>query len=69
MERDWASVDSYSFTALAEIKKALLISEGIQAIVINTQSSQHLVGDVDLYVHRDDVIQAKRILDEHTENE
>lgn len=69
MERDWVSVDSYSFTALAEIKKALLISEGIQAIVINQQSSPHLIGDVDLYVHRDDVIQAKRILDEHKDHE
>lgn len=69
MERDWVSVDSYSFTALAEIKKVLLISEGIQAIVINQQSSPHLIGDVDLYVHRDDVIQAKRILDEHKDHE
>ena len=69
MEQDWVSVDSFSFTALAEIKKALLISEGIQAIVINAQSSAHLIGDVDLYVHRDDVIKAKHILDEHKEHE
>ena len=69
MEKDWVSVDSYSFMALAEIKKALLISEGIQAIVINNQSSPHLIGDVDLYVYRDDVIKAKRILDENRENE
>ena len=69
MERDWDTVDSYSFMALAEIKKALLTSEGIRSIVINNQSSPHLIGDVELYVHRDDVIKAKRVLDEHNKNE
>jgi len=66
MEKDWVQVASYSMVALAELKKAVLESVGIPAIVINKSDSSYLFGDLELYVNRDDVIRAKKILDEQT---
>lgn len=49
---------------MAELKKAVLETSGIPAILVNKADSSYHFGDVELYVKRDDVIRAKRILDE-----
>lgn len=69
MEKDWAHVATYSLAALAELNKAVLQENGIESIVLNAQDSSYLFGSIDLYVHRDDVLKAKRILEEQTGNE
>lgn len=66
MEKDWVQIASYSMVALAELKKAVLESFGIQAIIINKSDSSYHFGDLELYVNRDDVMRAKKILDEET---
>ena len=60
---------TYSLAALAELNKAVLQENGIESIVLNAQDSSYLFGSIDLYVHRDDVLKAKRILEEQTGNE
>lgn len=69
MEKDWAQVATYSLAALAELNKAVLIEHGIDAIVLNAQDSSYLFGSIELYVHRDDLLKAKRILEEQAQNE
>lgn len=46
------------------MKRALLQSQHINAVVINKQDSSYLFGEAELYVPQDEVIHAKRILDE-----
>lgn len=69
MEKDWVLADSYSMAAIAELKKAVLLENKIEAIVLNAQDSSYMFGSVELYVHRDDLIKAKRLLEEGTPNE
>ena len=69
MEKDWAHVATYSLAALAELNKAVLLENGIEAIVLNAQDSSYLFGSIDVYVHRNDVIKAKRILEEKSGDE
>ena len=69
MEKDWAHVATYSLAALAELNKAVLQENGIEAIILNAQDSSYLFGSIDLYVHRDDVLKAKRILEEQAGDE
>lgn len=69
MEKDWVLADSYSMTAIAELKKAVLLENDIEAIILNAQDSSYMFGSVELYVHRDDLIKAKRLLEEGTPNE
>ncbi|MCF8258501.1 MAG: DUF2007 domain-containing protein [Flavobacteriales bacterium] len=64
MEKDWALIASYGLAAIAELKKAVLGASGIQAITINKSDSSYHFGEVELYVKRDDVIRAKKILDD-----
>ncbi|MFT4680956.1 MAG: hypothetical protein ACI9YU_000791 [Flavobacteriales bacterium] len=69
MEKDWVLADSYSMAAIAELKKAVLLENDIEAIVLNAQDSSYMFGSVELYVHRDNLISAKRLLEEGTPNE
>jgi hypothetical protein len=64
MEKDWALIASFGLAAIAELKKAVLETCGIPAIIVNKSDSSYHFGEVELYVKRDDVIRAKRILDE-----
>jgi hypothetical protein len=64
MEHDWTPVASYGMAAIAELKKAVLEASGIPAVVMNRADSSYHFGDVELYVLRDDVIRAKRILED-----
>lgn len=64
MEKDWVQIASYSLAAIAELKKAVLAASDIDAIVMNKSDSSYHFGDVELYVKRDNVIRAKKILDE-----
>ena len=47
-----------------ELKSALLKAQEINAVVINKQDSSYLFGEAELYVSQDEVIQAKRVLNE-----
>lgn len=47
-----------------ELKLALLQAQEINAVIINKQDSSYLFGDAELYVPQDEVIRAKRILNE-----
>ncbi|MCB9192686.1 MAG: DUF2007 domain-containing protein [Flavobacteriales bacterium] len=42
----------------------MLLGQDINAVVINKQDSSYLFGEAELYVPQDQVIRAKRILDE-----
>lgn len=49
---------------MVELKLALLQAQEINAVIINKQDSSYLFGEAELYVPQDEVIRAKRILDE-----
>ncbi|MBI1289000.1 MAG: DUF2007 domain-containing protein [Flavobacteriales bacterium] len=63
MEKGWVKLLATS-NHQAELKLALLRSENINAVIINKQDSSYLFGEAELYVPQDEVIRAKRILDE-----
>jgi hypothetical protein len=65
MEDQWEMIFNTPKLYRAEILKSLLEEENIQAIIINKQDSSYLViGDIELYVNRDDILAAKRIVNE-----
>jgi hypothetical protein len=63
LEKGWVKLLSTS-NHQAELKRALLQSQEINAVIINKQDSSYLFGEAELYVRQDEVIRAKRILDE-----
>jgi len=52
----------------AELVKQMLTDHNIQSFLVNKQDSAYKFGEVELYVNRDDVIRAKRLIHEFNYN-
>ncbi|MCB9187180.1 MAG: DUF2007 domain-containing protein [Flavobacteriales bacterium] len=63
MEKGWVKILATTRNT-ADLKCAILRAREINAVVINKQDSSYLFGEAELYVPQDEVILAKRILDE-----
>ncbi|MFC2176002.1 hypothetical protein ACFLR1_03430 [Bacteroidota bacterium] len=63
MEKGWVLIWSSTLMEV-EVKSTLLKAQNINAVIINKQDSSYLFGDAELYVQQDEVIRAKKILDE-----
>ncbi len=48
----------------AELIRQMLMNSNIQAFIINKQDSAYKFGDIELYVHKDDIIRAKKLIEE-----
>jgi hypothetical protein len=61
----WVSVYSTSLLHNAELLKHVLNEQNVDAVVLNQQDSFYpVIGDVQLFVHRGDVIRAKKIIED-----
>ncbi|MCF8277705.1 MAG: DUF2007 domain-containing protein [Flavobacteriales bacterium] len=63
MEKGWVKILSGASNEI-EMKSMLLKAQEINVVVINKQDSSYLFGEAELYVPQDEVILAKRMLDE-----
>lgn len=52
----------------AEMVKQMLTDHNIQSFLVNKQDSAYKFGEVELYVNRDDVIRAKKLIHEFKYN-
>jgi hypothetical protein len=67
MNPDWEMVYSSTYPHLAELVKGLLEHNEIICVVRNNQDSSYKpIGEVEVYVHRDEVIKAKFILNQES---
>jgi hypothetical protein len=62
MEDNWQMVYSSEFLHKVEIVKALLEEYEIHGVVVNKKDSAYLFGEVELYVHSDNVLRARLII-------
>jgi len=61
---NWEVVFSTNQLYKAEIIKGMLEEEGIQAVIINKQDSSYIAfGEIELYVPREEVLNAKQIME------
>jgi hypothetical protein len=63
LEKGWVKILSGSINDM-ELKSAILKAQGLKAVIINKQDSSYLFGEAELYVLQDQVIHAKRVLNE-----
>lgn len=62
MEKDWQIVFSTKRTYEAEMVRGLLETAGLEPVVMNTQDSSYLFGDVEVYVSPEQAEQAEAII-------
>ena len=67
MEKDWELLLSTNLPQEAELIKNLLEHNDIDSIILNKKDSFYVsIGEVELYVKRDDLIKAKFVLNNNT---
>lgn len=62
MEKDWEKIYVTKQIHLAEIAKGLLDENGINAVIVNKKDSTYGFGEIELYVHRNDVLTAVNLI-------
>ncbi len=62
---NWVGVYSSVLLPSVELLKHILGEQGIEAVVLNQKDSFYpVIGDIQLMVRREDVIRAKKIIEE-----
>ena len=70
MDDQWEMIFSSSKLYQVEIMKALLEDENIPCVIVNKQDSAYIViGEIELYVKREDVLKAKQIINQSSTRE
>lgn len=59
---NWACIFSSSLIHQAELIKDILLNAGIEAVIINKQDSLYIIGEIEVNVAADDVINALQII-------
>jgi hypothetical protein len=62
MDKNWQIIYSSVYEHKVRIVKAVLKDMDIDSVIINKKDSAYLFGELELYVHADNVIHAKRII-------
>jgi hypothetical protein len=63
MDENWVLVFSSTFYSQVDLYKALLEDHDIPAIILNKQDSFYKsIGEVELYVKRDNFLKAKQLI-------
>ncbi|MBS4014571.1 MAG: DUF2007 domain-containing protein [Bacteroidetes bacterium] len=63
MNDNWEKVYTSTFEHKVEIVKAVLENNDIESIILNKKDSFYLMGEIELYVSKDDVIRAITIIE------
>ncbi len=62
MEKNWVSIFSTDQPYLADIARLVLDENNISSIIMNKKDSFYKIGEVDLYVNRDQALRAKNLI-------
>ncbi len=68
MESDLVNIYSAGQPYMAEMVRQMLADHNIQSFIVNKQDSAYKFGDIELFVHRDNIIRAKMLIREFEEN-
>lgn len=64
MNNNWIEVYSTNDIFKAEVIKNMLISNNIEAIIMNQQDSSYHFGTAKIYTHKKNISKAKKIISE-----
>ncbi len=64
MATDLVRIYSVDKLYQAELLRQLLTDHNIHSFIVNKQDSAYKFGDIELFVHRDDVMKAKMLIRE-----
>jgi hypothetical protein len=64
MEKDWVLLYSSTIMHDVHLKRIYLAENGIESVIINKKDSIYQsFGDIELYVNRNEILKAKKLID------
>ena len=67
MEKDWILLYSTDKMYQAEMIKEILSQHNIESVIINKKDSAYLIGEAEVYVHKDNEATGKDLLNQFEE--
>ena len=65
MDKNWTPIFTSGNLQNAELIRSILAHNDIQSVIVNHQDSLYKFGDIEVCVHRDDVVKATFVLKEN----
>jgi hypothetical protein len=62
MEKGWEKIFETSNELRGDIARQILEENDIDAIVLNKKDRTYQIGDIEIYVNRDNILKAKQVL-------
>ncbi|MRR19351.1 hypothetical protein EG827_04080 [bacterium] len=62
MENEWVAIAGFTDDVRSQIAVERLLTSGIDAVAIDKRDSIYRIGEVEVFVHRDNVLIAKEII-------
>jgi hypothetical protein len=62
MENDWVVIAGFTDDVRGQIAVERLLTSGIDAVAVDKRDSFYKIGEIEVFVHRDNVLIAKDII-------
>lgn len=62
MENEWVAIAGFTDDVKSHIAVDRLLDSGIDAVAVDKRDRVYRIGEIELFVHRDNVLRAKEII-------
>lgn len=62
MENEWVVIARFTDDVRSQVAVERLMSSGIDAVAVDKRDRIYRIGDIEIFVHRDNVLRAKEII-------
>jgi hypothetical protein len=62
MENEWVVIAGFTDDVRSQVAVERLMSNGIDAVAVDKRDRIYRIGEIEIFVHRDNVLRAKEII-------
>ena len=62
MENEWVVIAGFTDDVSSQVAVERLMSNGIDAVAVDKRDRIYRIGEIEIFVHRDNVLRAKEII-------
>jgi len=62
MENEWVVIARFTDDVKSQVAVGRLMSNGIDAVAVDKRDRIYRIGEIEIFVHRDNVLRAKEII-------
>lgn len=62
MENEWVAIAGFIDDVRSQVAVEMLLTNGVDAVAVDKRDSIYKIGEIEIFVHRDNVLIAKEII-------